>query len=76
MSAISSLSSTIDAKGHSAHGVVTHTLAPLRDGLASLVLDAGDNLKILGCKIDGSEAKFSQAVGKTDDPAQRRARAR
>ena len=54
----------IDAKNHSAHGVVTHNLAPLRDGLASIVLDAGDNLKISNCKIDGSEAKFSQAASK------------
>lgn len=49
----------IDAKDHSAHGVVTHTLAPLRDGLASIVLDAGSNLKILGCKMNGTGAKFT-----------------
>jgi aminopeptidase N len=54
----------INAKAHSAHGVVTHTLAPLRDGLTSIVLDAGDGLKILGCKIDGVTAKFSHAAGK------------
>jgi aminopeptidase N len=51
----------INAKAHSAHGVVTHNLAPLRDGLTNIVLDAGDNLKILGCKIDGVTAKFSHA---------------
>ncbi len=54
----------IDAKDHSAHGVVTHALAPLRDGLTAIVLDAGDNLKIQGCKLDGSAAKFSQATEK------------
>ena len=53
----------IDAKDHSAHGVVTHTLAPLRNSLASIVLDAGENLKIMGCKIEGSAAKFSHAAG-------------
>ncbi len=52
----------IDAKDHSAHGVVTHTLAPLRDGLTGIVLDAGENLKILGCKLDGATAKFSHAT--------------
>ena len=54
----------IDAKDHSAHGVVTHALAPLRDGLTSIVLDAGDNLKILGCKMEGAAAKFSHAADK------------
>ena len=52
----------IDAKAHSGHGVVTHTLAPLRDGLASIVLDAGSNLKILACKMNGSTAKFSHTA--------------
>ncbi len=54
----------INAKEHSAHGVAVNSLAPLRDGLASIVLDAGDNLKILGCKIDGVEAKFTHASEK------------
>jgi aminopeptidase N len=49
----------IDAANHSAHGVVTHTLAPLRDGLTHIVMDAGANLKIESCRLAGSEVRFT-----------------
>jgi aminopeptidase N len=48
----------IDAANHGARGTVTHYLTPLQDGLADVVLDAGANLKIDGCRIDGAEAPF------------------
>ena len=54
----------IDAKAHTAHGVVTHTLAPLHEGLTSIVLDAGENLKIVGCKVDGAKVKFLHTADK------------
>lgn len=40
-------------------GVVTHTLAPLRDGLSEIGLDAGTSLKVLGCSVNGAAAKFT-----------------
>jgi aminopeptidase N len=40
-------------------GTVTHTLAPLRDGLTQLVFDAGANLNILACSVNGTAAKFT-----------------
>ena len=49
----------IDAVSHSAHGVVTHTLAPLREGLTRIVMDAGANLKIEGCRLAGYEVHFT-----------------
>jgi aminopeptidase N len=49
----------IDGQHRSAHGVITHTLAALRDGLAAVVLDAGPNLKILSCRIDGVDRPFT-----------------
>ncbi len=49
----------IDGEHRSAHGVVTHTLAPLRSALASIVMDAGANLKILSCRIDGADRPFT-----------------
>ncbi len=48
----------IDAKNHSARGIVTNYLTPLGDGLTDVVLDAGSNLKIEGCRINGVEAQF------------------
>ena len=50
----------VNAKDHSAHGVVTHYLTPLRDSLATVVLDARDNLKIQTCKINGVAVPFAQ----------------
>lgn len=43
---------------HSAEGTVTHTLAPLRDGLSTIVLDAGANLQIKDCTLDGAPVTF------------------
>jgi aminopeptidase N len=45
---------------HSAHGVVTLTLAPLRDRLGLLFLDAGANLQIERCRINGETAAFQR----------------
>lgn len=42
-------------------GTVLHTLAPLRDGLKELVFDAGSDLTVSACSIDGAKATFSQA---------------
>ena len=65
----------VNAAGHSATGVVTHYLAPLRDGLASIVLDAGKNLVIQGCRIDGADVPFTHVGGiLTLKPAQPLAR--
>ena len=49
----------INAVNHSAEGIVTHTLAPLRDGLDKVIMDAGANLKILSCRISGREVKYA-----------------
>jgi len=43
---------------HSAEGTVTHTLAPLRSGLSTIVLDAGANLQIKDCTLDGASVTF------------------
>jgi aminopeptidase N len=40
-------------------GTVTHTLAPLRDGLKELVFDAGAGLKIEACHVNGAAVKFT-----------------
>jgi len=45
---------------HSAHGVVTLTLAPLRDRLGLLFFDAGENLKIERCRINGETVAFQR----------------
>ena len=50
----------VNAKDHSAHGVVTHYLTPLRAALQTVVLDARDNLKIEACKINGTDVTFAQ----------------
>src|SRR5207249_4136449 len=42
----------IDGEHHSAHGVVIHSLSPLRAALPTVVMDAGANLKILSCRVD------------------------
>jgi aminopeptidase N len=49
----------VDAAKLATSGVVTHTIAPFRDKLASIVFDAGDNLKIARCAVNGVEAKFT-----------------
>lgn len=48
----------IDGANHSAKGIVTHFLTPLENGLTTIVLDAGANLTVQGCKINGAEATF------------------
>ncbi len=54
----------INAAAHSAEGVVTHYLSSFKDGLSVLTFDAGDNLKIHACKIDGTSASFLRMPGK------------
>jgi aminopeptidase N len=51
---------TLDYQQREFHGVVTHTLAPLRDELKTIKLDCGQNLKIESCEIDGKKSSFSQ----------------
>lgn len=53
-------------------GTVTHTLAPLRDGLTRLEFDAGTNLNVLACSIDGTAAKFTREGEKLFVSAPRR----
>lgn len=48
----------IDAAHHSASGVVTHYLTPLNAGLAAVEIDAGANLTIQTCKVDGAQVPF------------------
>jgi aminopeptidase N len=48
----------VDAAKHSAHGIVTHYLTPLRDPLDKIVFDAGANLKIEACRIAGESVNF------------------
>jgi len=45
-------------------GSVVNTLAPLRDGLSQIVLDAGNGLDIRSVSIDGRSAQFSHANNK------------
>jgi len=40
-------------------GIVTHTLSPLRNGLQELVFDAGANLKVTECKVNGAVVTFT-----------------
>lgn len=49
----------VDAVNHSAEGEVTHFLSPLRGSLDRIVLDAGSNLKITRCTVNGQESKFT-----------------
>ncbi|MCS6776445.1 MAG: M1 family aminopeptidase [Chloroherpetonaceae bacterium] len=42
-------------------GSVTHFLAALREDLRDIVLDAGSNLKILSCRLNGVECRFTHA---------------
>ncbi len=48
----------VNVPAHSAHGVVTHYLTPLRDQLRSVVFDAGANLKIEACRLDDADVPF------------------
>jgi len=48
----------VNAADKSAKGIVTHTLAPLRDEVKTLVFDAGNNLKIQTVRVDGIENRF------------------
>ncbi len=48
----------VNPAAHSARGIVTHYLAPLRDRLGLIRLDAGANLKIQECRIDGERVAF------------------
>ena len=50
---------SIDYKQHSAEGDVTHTIIPFRDNFKAIVLDAGSNLKIASCTVDGSAVPFT-----------------
>jgi len=50
---------TVDAPNHSASGSVTHYLSPLHDGLTAIVMDAGANLKIDGCRLNGRDVQFT-----------------
>ena len=52
---------SISYKNHSAEGDVTHTIVPFRAGLKSIVLDAGSNLKIASCLVNGATARFEHA---------------
>lgn len=45
-------------------GTAVNRLAPLRDGLAVIVLDCGKNLTVDGCAIDGQPAVFSRVGDK------------
>lgn len=49
---------SVNYKDHSALGDVTHTLIPFRENLKAIVMDAGSNLKIASCTVDGASAKF------------------
>lgn len=53
----------INAEKHSAEGVVTHYLTSFKNGLSAITFDAGDNLKIRACKIDGIFANFLRLPG-------------
>ena len=48
-----------DVANHAAKGRVTHTLTPFRSNLTSLVFDAGKNLQISACSVNGTNAKFT-----------------
>ena len=51
----------VNAIEQSATGRVTHKLASFRDNLKTIVLDAGDNLKINKVEVNGVEATFTHA---------------
>ncbi len=49
---------TVNAPDHSATGIVTHYLTPLRGPLSSLQMDARGSLVIDACTLDGKDAQF------------------
>src|SRR2546421_2404343 len=49
---------TVDWPRHVISGSATNTLAPLRDGLTQIVLDAGKGLEISSVSIDGHTVPF------------------
>ena len=49
---------TVNAAEHSATGIVTHYLTPLRGPLSSLQMDARASLVIDSCSLDGKDAQF------------------
>ncbi len=49
----------IDWDARAFSGTIAHTLTPLRDGLAEVRLDAGENLDIRACEVDGKPAAFT-----------------
>jgi aminopeptidase N len=48
----------IDHVNYTFHGVVVNTLAPLRDGLETIRLHCGPDLKVEACDIAGRRAEF------------------
>lgn len=54
----------LDVPSHAAHGDVTNYLTPLRDSLKTVVLDAGPNLKIEHCRINGADVPFTHEKDK------------
>jgi aminopeptidase N len=67
----------IDAVNRSAKGDVTHYLTPFSDNLQAIVLDAGSNLNIQECRIDGVSRPFTHEKEKlTITPATPLARGR
>ena len=50
---------TFDVDKRAARGRVTHTLTPFRANLTTLTFDAGKNLNIAVCAVNGTDAKFT-----------------
>ena len=48
----------VNAADHSAKGIVTHYLTPLRSPLPVINMDARANLRIDQCRVDGKDAQF------------------
>ncbi len=48
-----------DVAARAAKGRVIHTLTPFRSGLTELIFDAGKNLQIAACAVNGADAKFT-----------------
>src|SRR5438067_11085994 len=55
---------TVDWPRHVISGSATNTLAPLRDGLTQIVLDAGKGLDISNVSIDGHTVLFQHGENK------------
>lgn len=54
----------VHAEDNSADGVVTHYLAAIRSGTKKIVMDAGDNLKIKQCLLNGQAVTFTHEKDK------------